>query len=202
MDEVPNDGFNLTPDIWVGRTPVETGGEAEEVCKQGFALRNAWASSQALFDPAIYVADYWLHQNEFEQTRWAPPPDKIESAPETFFSHKDGTEITRIKISEDADPIVLQACHAPWKTSAQLPAGRALFAHQRDSSSPTTTKPVPEQCSGFSLRASSRNARNEMPTRFIQVEGPESDIVPEKFFWDPIGFESATDEKEKFVRRY
>ncbi len=36
-----------------------------------------------------------------------------------------------------------------------------------------------------------------MPTRFIQIEGPESDIVPEKFFWDPIGFESATEEKEK-----
>ena len=35
------------------------------------------------------------------------------------------------------------------------------------------------------------------PTRFIQVVGPENTINPGWFFWDPVGLESATVEKER-----
>jgi hypothetical protein len=34
------------------------------------------------------------------------------------------------------------------------------------------------------------------PTRFIRVLGPEGDINPNSFFWDPMGLELAADEKE------
>lgn len=183
--EVTLDALDFWSDVWVGRASVENADQARAFVDKTLTYERLESpDGEANIDTTylqkiLYASAYWGRKWQHRQVDTSVPPA------EGRFTHEAGTNITKIRTKFDLT------------LSGGIPS-RRLVARQG-----TTNIVI-----NYSTSASASNlgwyfatddtyvTQSATPTRFVKVLGPETDIYPNRFFWDPRGLELAAQEKE------
>ncbi len=220
QSEEPVDGFDLVPDVWVGRAPVRTAYEAASFVDKVIAYErmDPATSWTGYLERVLLIADRWQHEEETGQYAGA---DQAAAAPAPgTFSRPGGGGTIRIHFQDNGYGAALtKAQPKSFSTTADAATCPArLFARFR--SPGERNQPVqpdagavwPDQdvlipyagVSGFggvSWHFADENyaalpAGAACGTRQIVVDGLGSLPSPAWFFWDWAGIDSADAQKD------
>ena len=182
--EVSLDQVDFWPDVWVGRAPADTGAEAAGFVDKVIAYeRLRTADGQAIdrnrLKRVLYASDWWGVEQQF------PQADVTQALAEGEFTHVAGETVTKIRTKFDL-------------TEAGGAYSHRLVAIDAGTETVVPYDPSPDSTSaGWSFATNDTFSSNSpSPTRFVKVSGPEAQIDPERFLWDPVGLEGAAAEKE------
>lgn len=183
--EVSLDGVAFWTDVWVGRASVESGDEAaafvdKVITYEHLGTPDGEASVDATYlQKILYASAYFGREFQFRDLDTSTPPD------EGKFTHEAGETTTKIHTKFDLT------------LSGGIPSRRLVAVHA------TSQVVIPYNTSASSTNLGWHFATDDTfgslsttPTRFARVRGPEIEVDPVKFFWDPVGLEGAANEKE------
>lgn len=179
------DKIDLWPDVYVGRASVETGDQAAAFVDKVITYeRLETPDGQNAVDPTylqkiLYASAYWGREMQYRQTDTTVPPA------EDKFTHVAGDTETKIHTGFD---LVLIPGGADRRLVAHLAAGQVVVPYDTNASA--------AQLGWYFATNDTFTVQSAVPTRWVRVRGPEADIDPEWFFWDPVGLELAATEKE------
>lgn len=183
--DVSLDGVDFWSDVWVGRASVESGDEARAFVDKVLTYERLVSPDEeetvdaSYLQKILYAADYWGRRWQSVQNDTAVPPE------EGRFTHVGGSNLTKVRTEFDLS------------LTAGVPSHR-LVAHLATSNVviPYTTSANASSLGWYFVTDDGYATQSAPPTRYIKVVGPEEDINPPSFFWDPMGLELAMAEKE------
>lgn len=190
--EVTLDNVDFNSDVWVGRVPAESAAHVrafvdkvityEDLRTPGSDDPNT-AFAQVDSDylrKVLYAAAYWGKSLGIDRQT-----DTSVSPGEGKFTHDDGTTVTKINPKIE---IEIVSGNPSFRLVAKTSTGQTVIPY--DTTEDTTS-------AGWLFTTSSNySTQSDSATSFVKVRGPEEDINPDEFFWDPVGLESAFVEKE------
>jgi hypothetical protein len=183
--EVTLDGIDFNSDIWVGRVPAESSAQAKAYVDKVMTyedLREPGSSApvdSSYLRTIIYAADYWGRGDNWPQTDTTIPPA------ERLFTHAPGTTVSKLHLDFDLTLTMGNPSHR-------------LIAREGDTQTviPYNTTAHAANIGWYFVTSDTYAAQSAVPTRFVKVLGPEGDITPDFFFWDPVALEGGAQEKE------
>lgn len=190
--EVTLDAVDFNSDVWVGRVPAETAAHVRAFVDKIITyedLQTPPAGDQGIstqvdenyLRKVLYSAAYWGRSLGVErQIDTGIPPE------EGTFTHVAGATTTKIHPKVE---IELVSGNPSFRLVARTGDTETVIPY--DTTEDTTS------AGWFFTTSSSYSTHSDSPTSFVKVTGPEADVNPEEFFWDPVGLESSAVEKEK-----
>jgi hypothetical protein len=183
--EVSLDQVDFWPDVHVGRASVVSGAQAKAFVDKILtyeALETANGNGSvdtSYLQKVLYASAYWGREFQTRQSDTTAPPA------ESRFTHVGGAGTTKVRTSFDLT------------LSGSVPSHRlvARFASAQVAI-PYDTAASEGRLGWYFATSDAYSTQSATPTRFVKVLGPESDIDPSSFFWDPTGLELSADEKE------
>lgn len=178
------DAVDFWPDVWVGRAPTDTETEAAGFVNKVLTYERLRTPSGHPVDRnrlkrVIYASDWWGVATQDRQDDASDPPA------EDRFTHVAGETVTKMRTAFDLTP-------------AGSAFDRRLVAVDGGTETIIPYDASPDATSaGWSFATNDTYSSNSAsPTRFVKVSGPEAQIAPQRFLWDPVGLEGAAQEKE------
>jgi len=179
------DAVDLWSDVWVGRASVESGAQARAfvdkvLTYERLEMPDGGTGIDATYlQKVLYAAAYWGREFESRQSDASiPPADKK-------FTHAAGTNVTKVHTGFD---LTLSGTTPSHRLVARLASSQVVV--------PYKTAANAANLGWYFATSDTYAAQSPTPTRFVKVLGPETDIDPNSFFWDPTGLELAASEKE------
>jgi hypothetical protein len=185
------DKVQIHSDVWVGRVPAESAAEVRAFVDKVItyeSLKSPGTSPVPVdvnyLSKVLYAAEFWERQFQFSQGDTTKPPE------EGTFTHIAGTTVT--------------AMRTKFKIKLVKVFGSPLFPFSRlvavtgstQTIIPYDTNANATNAGWFFCTDNTYATQSSASTDFIKVVGPEATINPDHFFWDPLGLEKATVEKE------
>ena len=183
--EASLDDVDFWSDVWVGRASVESGDQARGFVDKVMTYeRLATPDGEADVDTTylqkvLYASAYWGREWQSRQTDTTVPPV------EGHFTHVSGSTETRIRTKFD---LTLSGGTPSHRLVARSGSADAVINYNTaaGASSP----------GWYFTTDDTYGTQSGTPTRYLRVRGPEVDVDPDSFFWDPTGMELAVMEKE------
>lgn len=188
-NDVPIDGFNITPDVFIGRAPVRSGAEAKAFVDKVISYEQLEQVGDApemnpdYLRKIVHVADYSAHLNRrgLIQGEAAAGTD-VNLPPEGTYTYNDEGR-ARIQIKKDSY----------LDKHLTLNDGDVTYRLIFNDGDVTRSIPyAPNEGTGerwcFMHEEFADDEISEEKTRFIQVDGLSK--KPDNFFWDGVGFDS------------
>lgn len=183
--ELTLDAVDFYSDVWVGRASVESGDQARAFVDKLFTYERLESpDGEADVDTTylqkiLYASTYYFLKLQHRQT------DTSRTPAEGKFTHKAGTNITKIRTEFDLT------------LSDGIPS-RRLVAEQATTNIVInySTSANASNLGWYFATDDSYTTKSATPTRFVKALGPETDIDPFSFLWDPMGLELSVHEKE------
>ncbi len=184
------DEVDFNSDVWPGRVPAESAAQVRAFINKIITyedLQTPAAGEQGIsaqvdknyLRKVLYAAAYWGRRGLERQTDTGTPPE------EGKFTHVAGTTVTKIHAKFD---IELVSGNPSFRLVAKTDTGQTVIPYD------TTEDTI--SAGWFFTTTSSYSTQTDSATRFVKVTGPEANINPDEFFWDPVGLESSVVEKE------
>ena len=186
--EVSLDGVDFASDVWVGRAPVETASQAKAFVDKILTYEKLETTSdQSSVDPAylkkiLYSARSDFPKGQVRQSDTSIPPE------EGSFTHVAGTNITKIHTQFDQS----------WV--AGRPSHRLLASTVSNEIIDYDPSADAANLGWFFCSDDTYSTQSATPTRFVQVQGPESEIYPWLYLWDEIGVMNYQIENKELLR--
>lgn len=179
------DAVDLWSDVWVGRASAETGAQARAFVDKVLTYErletpDGQSSVDATYlQKVLYASAYWGREHHWRQADTSIPPA------EGTFTHAAASNTTKVRTRFD---LTLSGTTPSHRLVARQAASQVVVPYNTAASAASL---------GWYFAASDAYAaQSATPTRFVKVLGPEGDIDPNSFFWDPTGLELAASEKE------
>jgi hypothetical protein len=182
------DAIDLWPDVWVGRAPVENDGQARAFVNKIITYERLESpDGSATVDVAylqkiLYGCKYWelWFQERQTDTSSPPLPGKFTHIANTYFSEIHLFPFMHLELI------------------GGIPSFRLVAQYFNNSKMviPYNTCADATNPGWYFTTDDSFDVQSNEPTRFVKVVGPENDINPWLFFWDPVALERATEQKE------
>lgn len=193
QEEPVNADFNLTPDVWVGRVPAETGAEARAFVDKILTYEKLTETDGRPVDFAylqrmLFGADYWLHMGNFSQNPLSDPTAELKPG---WYTHQDGSTV--ILLQEDFNISLIDIDGEPrpdWRLLARFSNGAQVEIPYQPAAGSQETN--------WAFAALSAKDQGK-PTKLILVEGPKSEITPSSFVWEPVAKELGAAEKDALI---
>lgn len=181
--EVTLDAVDFWSDVYVGRVSVESGALAAAFVDKVLTYERLEAPGGAAVDSTylqkiLYASAYWGREGLSRQADTTTPPA------EGRFTHVNGTTTTKIRTNFDLT------------LSGGTPSHQLIARAATQFVIPYNTAANAGNLGWYFTTSDSYATQSATPTRFIKALGPEADINPNSFFWDPTGLELAAAEKE------
>lgn len=183
--EVTLDAVDFWSDVWVGRASVESGDQARAFVDKVLTYERLESPDGAVdvdttyLQKILYASAYWGRKWQSRQADTSTPPA------EGKFTHEAGANITKIRTEFDLT------------LSGGIPSRRLVARHGTTNVTIDYTTSANASTLGWYFATDDTyTTQSATPTRFVKVLGPETDIDPNSFFWDPMGLELAVQEKE------
>jgi hypothetical protein len=190
------EGFNLIPDVWVGRVPAETAEEARAFVDKVLTYEKLTEADGTPVDFSylqrmLFGADYWIRQ--WEDFTQHPSGDPSGGLVVGSFIHQDGS--TFILRPSTWDIVFIQV------DGKMIPNWRLLacFSNGAQVEIPYQEGEDEEEAHWFfaSLFDNQQGSANTL----VQVKGPKVEITPSTFVWEPVGIEGAAVEKNDQINQ-
>jgi hypothetical protein len=173
-------------DVFVGRVLAGTGDQARAFVNKVITYESLESPDgtttvdTTYLQKILYASSYLERIAQKRQTDITKPPE------EGYFTHEAGQTVTKIHNIFDLKKVI----------SGQH--DRRLVARQSgsDVKIPYDYNANASTLGWFFTSDNTYATKTFTPTRFVKVVGPEVDINPEYFFWDPISLEPMVKEKE------
>ncbi len=184
-EEVFLDAVDFFSDVWVGRASVESSEQARTFVDKVLIYERLESSDGEVnvdttyLQKVLYAAAYWGRKFQYRQADTSTPPA------EERFTHEAGTNITKIHTKFD---LTLTGGTPSRRLVARTGTANLVIDYNTSASN--------SNLGWYFTADDTYTTQNATPTRFIKVLGPEADIDPGLFFWDPMGLELAVEEKE------
>lgn len=183
--EVTLDGIDFNSDVWVGRVPAESGAQAKAYVDKIMTYEDLRAPGAATPVTAsylrkiIYAADYWGRGYNSKQGDTTIPPA------EELFTHVAGATESKLHVNFD---ITLTAGNPSHRLVTRKGDTQAVI--------PYNTTAHAANIGWYFATSDTYATQSAAPTRFIRMLGPNANIDPDFFFWDPVALELGAQEKE------
>ncbi|WP_373500582.1 C25 family cysteine peptidase, partial [Desulfococcus sp.] len=179
------DAVDLWSDVWVGRASVESGARAmafvdKVLTYERLETPDGESGVDATYlQKVLYASAYWGREFQSRQPDTSIPPA------EGNFTHAAASNATKVRTRFD---LTLSGTTSSHRLVARLASSQVVVPYNTAANAANL---------GWYFAASDTYAtQSATPTRFVRVLGPETDIDPGFFFWDPMGLELAAQEKE------
>jgi hypothetical protein len=185
--EVFLDNIDVAPDVWVGRVPASSSADVRAyvdklMTYEGLETPAGDPVDTSYLTQIVYAADYYYRIDHARQ------PDAAKAPAPGTFTHAAGAGESHMKLHQDQELDV----------HFEAPTFR-LIARTGETNTHIFYDPSFGTASvGWYFTTDEKfDTASKKATRFVRVFGPEADIVPDAFFWDPLQIEDAIQEKEE-----
>jgi hypothetical protein len=179
------DGVDFWSDVWVGRASVESGEQARAFIDKVITYERLETPDGEIsvdttyLQKVLYAAAYFGRKFQHRQIDTLIPPA------EGKFTHEAGATTTKIRTKFD---LTLSGSTPSHHLIARQVTSQVVI--------PYNTSANAANLGWHFTTDDTYGTPSATPTRFVRVRGPETDINPASFFWDPTGLEQAAQEKE------
>lgn len=183
--EVTLDAVDFWSDIWIGRASVESGDQARGFVDKVLTYERLetpdgeTSVDVSYLQKILYASAYWGRMEQYRQLDTTTPPQ------EERFTHVAGATLTKIHTKFD---VTLSGTTPSHRLVARLDTSNVVI--------PYNTAATATNLGWYFTTSDTYSIQSATPTRFVKVVGPEAEVNPEFFFWDPTGLELAVQEKE------
>jgi hypothetical protein len=178
------DGLDDNSDVWVGRASTASALDAAGFVDKVITYERLRNSDDTPLDlgylqKILYAADWWGKVGLSRQTDTSIPPA------EDKFTYVGGA--TQLKINNNFD-IELEDGIPTYRLIGITGTTRIVVPYNTSANATTH--------GWFFCTNNNYTSQSAVPTRFVKVRGPASDLDQSGYLWDPIGLESGANEKE------
>jgi len=185
VKEIFLDDVDVAPDVWVGRVPAASGADVRAYVDKVMTYEGLETPAGDSVDTSylariVYAADYWGRIDH-------PQGDAAKAPAPGTYTHAAGAGESHMKLHKDQALDVL----------FQVPSHRLIArTGVTETFLPYDPSSGTASAGWFFTTDGQFDTASTAATKFVKVFGPEADIVPDAFFWDPLQIEAAIQEKE------